>query len=256
MLRTLWTSKAGMNANQERLDVISNNISNVNTTGYKKVEVGFKDLLSESLDILGTPLNAKDSVIGTGVKTSEWFRSNIQGSLIQTAISTDIAIDGEGYFRITSADGEALYTRNGSFKLDAEGKLVDSNGNRLYLHYVNGYSENNLKLSTNNLLINNLGEVFVRENGNSVKVAEIPLYVGIGDNALVSVGNSLYSQSNEGTMYRTTDNNLYQGYIENSNVDIAEEFSDMIITQRAFQLSSKGITVADEMWGMVNNLRR
>ena len=108
MLRTLWTSKAGMNANQERLDVISNNISNVNTTGYKKVEVGFKDLLSESLDRLGTPLNDKDSVIGTGVKTSEWFRSNIQGSLIQTAISTDIAIDGEGYFRITSADGEAL----------------------------------------------------------------------------------------------------------------------------------------------------
>ena len=107
MLRTLWTSKSGMMANQQKLDAISNNIANVSTTGYKKVEVGFKDLLTESLDKKGIPLNDKEAVIGTGVKTSEWYQDiNTQGTLTQTAKPTDLAIDGQGYFRVNNAQGD------------------------------------------------------------------------------------------------------------------------------------------------------
>lgn len=255
MLRALWTSKSGLNANQERLDVISNNISNVNTTGYKKVEVGFKDLLSESLDKLGNPLNDKNSVIGTGIRAGEWNRVNTQGSLNQTTITTDIAIDGEGYFRVSSADGRDLYTRDGNFSVDSTGRIVDNFGNKLHIEYEDGFSEQNTTFASDNFLVNKQGELFVKSSGKDIKVGEIPTYTAVGENAFMSAGNNLYQAQGDVQAFRTRDVDLYQGFLEGSNVDISEEFSDMILTQRAFQLSSKSITTADEMWGMVNNLR-
>lgn len=256
MLKTLWTSKSGMNAAQEKLDAISNNIANVNTTGYKKIDVDFKDLLSESLNSAGTPINNTDSVVGSGVRAGEWYRDASQGSLMQTYKATDMAIDGNGYFRVILSDGQSVYTRNGSFLVDSAGQLVDSNGNKLDLDYLDGYSENNVKFTSSNFVMDNSGNVYIKEKDSLTKVAQIPVYQSIGDNALSSIGNS-YFQPNEGAqMYRTLDASFYQGFLETSNVDIAEEFSEMILTQRAFQLSSKGITVADEMWGMVNSLRR
>ena len=100
MLTTLWTSKSGLNANQEKLDVISNNIANVNTTGYKKVNVGFKDLISSSLDEWGNPLNDKTATVGSGVKTGNFTKDNSQGGLQTTNQKTDLALDGEGYFKV------------------------------------------------------------------------------------------------------------------------------------------------------------
>lgn len=255
MLRALWTSKSGLNANQEKLDTISNNIANVNTTGYKKVEVGFKDLLAESLDELGNPLNNKDAVIGTGVKAGQWYRDNSQGSLAQTTKPTDIAIDGEGYFRVINSDGNSLYTRDGDFSVDSLGRIVDNLGNKLHIEYANGYSETNTTFTSNNFLINQSGDVFIKENDKTIKVGEIPTYTAIGEDSFVSVGNNLYQPQEEVQPFRTRNNDLLQGFLEGSNVDISQEFSDMILTQRAFQLSSKGITTADEMWGMINNLR-
>ncbi|MBS5937388.1 flagellar hook-basal body complex protein [Clostridium sp.] len=256
MLRTLWTAKTGMNANQDKLDAISNNLANSSTLGYKKLEVGFKDLLSESLDALGNPLNNKDSIIGTGTKTSEWYRDNSQGMLQETLLSTDLSIDGVGYFKIITEDGNELYTRDGAFAIDANGRLVDNRGYKVEINYLNGFSENNVTFNKNNFMVDKKGQIFLKNGDTFNHVGEIPLYTAVGDRAFVSVGENLYSPAPSVQVNRSNDFEMLQGMLEGSNVDMATEFADMILTQRAFQLSSRGITTADEMWGMVNNMRR
>lgn len=255
MLTTLWTSKSGLNANQEKLDVISNNIANVNTTGYKKVNVGFKDLISSSLDEWGNPLNDKTATVGSGVKTGNITKDNSQGGLQTTNQKTDLALDGDGYFKVVSSNGTEYYTRDGSFKLDSYGRLVTANGNILEVQYANGYSENNTGLTADNFTINKKGEIFAENNGNFEKVGEIAVYTAVGNDVFTSVGDNLFKELNGVQVYRTLDVDMYQGYLEASNVDLSQEMTDMIVTQRAFQLSSKGITAADEMWEMINNLR-
>ena len=256
MLRTLWTSKAGMNANQEKLDVISNNLVNSNTTGYKKVEVGFKDLLSQSLDRKGLPLNDKDSVIGTGSKTSEWYRDNTQGNLLDTGITTDFAIDGEGYFKVVSSDGTEAYTRDGNFNVDSLGRLVDTRGNKVEIKYTNGFSDENVNFTTNNILVDTDGQVFLKNTDRFTKVGDLGVYTAVGDRAFLSAGDNLYNPAPGVEVTEANGYDIHQGMLESSNVDISTEFSDMIVTQRAFELSAKGITTADEMWGMINNLKR
>ena len=255
MLTTLWTSKSGLNANQEKLDVISNNIANVNTTGYKKVNAGFKDLISSSLDEWGNPLNDKTATVGSGVKAGNFTKDNSQGGLQTTNQKTDLALDGEGYFKVISSNGTEYYTRDGSFKLDSYGRLVTANGNYLEVQYANGYSQNNTGLTADNFTINKKGEIFAENNGNFEKVGEIAVYTAVGNDAFTSVGDNLFKELNGVQVYRTLDADMYQGYLEASNVDLSQEMTDMIVTQRAFQLSSKGITAADEMWEMINNLR-
>ncbi|OKZ85309.1 flagellar hook-basal body complex protein [Clostridium sp. 29_15] len=255
MLTTLWTSKSGLNANQEKLDVISNNIANVNTTGYKKVNVGFKDLISSSLDEWGNPLNDKTATVGSGVKTGNFTKDNSQGGLQTTNQKTDLALDGEGYFKVISSNGTEYYTRDGSFKLDSYGRLVTANGNILEVQYANGYSQNNTGLTADNFTINKKGEIFAENNGNFEKVGEIAVYTAVGNDAFTSVGDNLFKELNGVQVYRILDADMYQGYLEASNVDLSQEMTDMIVAQRAFQLSSKGITAADEMWQMINNLR-
>lgn len=255
MLTTLWTSKSGLNANQEKLDVISNNIANVNTTGYKKVNAGFKDLISSSLDEWGNPLNDKTATVGSGVKAGNFTKDNSQGGLQTTNQKTDLALDGEGYFKVISSNGTEYYTRDGSFKLDSYGRLVTANGNILEVQYANGYSQNNTGLTADNFTINKKGEIFAENNGNFEKVGEIAVYTAVGNDAFTSVGDNLFKELNGVQVYRTLDVDMYQGYLEASNVDLSQEMTDMIVTQRAFQLSSKGITAADEMWEMINNLR-
>ena len=255
MLATLWTSKSGLNANQEKLDVISNNIANVNTTGYKKVNAGFKDLISSSLDEWGNPLNDKTATVGSGVKAGNFTKDNSQGGLQTTNQKTDLALDGEGYFKVISSNGTEYYTRDGSFKLDSYGRLVTANGNILEVQYANGYSQNNTGLTADNFTINKKGEIFAENNGNFEKVGEIAVYTAVGNDAFTSVGDNLFKELNGVQVYRTLDADMYQGYLEASNVDLSQEMTDMIVTQRAFQLSSKGITAADEMWEIINNLR-
>lgn len=255
MLTTLWAGKSGMMANQNKLDAISNNIANSTTTGYKRVEVGFQDLMQASLDRNGVPLNDKTASVGTGVKTTPWIKDNSQGMVQETMRPTDLAIDGKGFFRLIMPDGSDIYTRDGNFSVDSMGRLVDHRGNKVYLDYLPGFSEENVTFKSKELLVDKDGGVY-RKNGESFeKVAEIPVYTAIGDEAFAPVGNNLYLPLNDIQVYRNRDIDVYQGYLEGSNVDISTEFSDMIIAQRAFQASSKGITTADEMWGMINSMR-
>ena len=146
MVRSLWTAATGMNGQQNSIDIISNNLSNVNTTGYKQQRVEFEDLIYQNVKLAGTPAT-EDTVApvgiqqGSGVKIAATQRIMKQGSLQNTGVDTDVAIVGEGFFRVQKYDGSYAYTRDGSFKVDSLGRLVDSNGNKVELHYVDGYSE-------------------------------------------------------------------------------------------------------------------
>lgn len=256
MLRAIWTSKAGMNANQTKLDSISNNIANVGTTGYKKIDSTFKDLYTESLDKEGYPVNNRDAVIGTGVKLSDWYRDDSQGNILQTLRATDLAVDGEGLFRVIDSNGNTYYTRDGNFQIDAMGSLVDPVGNKLELEYVNGRNEGNTRFTQTNLFVDTKGGVYLKEKDGFIQVAKVPLYNSVGDQAFLSAGGNKFTLAEGATLDRTTDYSILQGALEGSNVDIGAEFSEMIVTQRAFQLNSKAIQTADEMWGMINNMRR
>jgi flagellar basal-body rod protein FlgG len=256
VLRILWNSKSAMMAQQEKLDSISNNIANSSTEGYKRTDVSFKDLMQESLKKEGYPTaknngNSIEPLTGTGVRASEWTRDDKQGSLIETGLSTDLALDGEGYLKVTLPNGNSGYTRNGSFSLDSDGSLNDKNGNRLEI-LSNGTQ---VKLHSSNFKIDEAGNVFDKSSGTDVNIGKIKLYSFIGGDAMTSIGNSLYVPKNGVNSYEPGNTSIRQGFVEASNVDIAKEMTDMIITQRAFELSSKGLKTADDMWGMANNLR-
>lgn len=235
---------------QDRLDCISNNIANINTEGYKAERTSFQDLVSESLDRTGYPTNNTKAFTGTGVKSAEWVRNFKQGPLTTTSINTDFAIDGDGLFRVTKPDGTKAYTRAGSFNLDSAGNLVDDNNDKLDIDFGNS----KVKLTADNFKVNTNGDVYVNNNGVFSKAGKINLYTAVGQDSFTSVGNNLYVPANGATVTTSTNADIYQGRIENSNVDMATEMSDMLITERAFQLNSKGITTADEMWSLVNNM--
>jgi flagellar basal-body rod protein FlgG len=257
MFRVLWNGKSAMLANQEKLDSISNNLANVGTTGYKRVDVSFKDLVKESLDRQGYPVSDKNSFTGTGVRTSSWVRDNTQGQLQQTNKASDMALDGEGYFRVTKSDGSVAYSRDGAFKIDSLGNLVDSKGNRLDIEYAAGYNKDNVsldeKMRDDNFRIDAKGTITLKDS--NVTVGQVPIYTATGSDAFTSVGDNIYVPKDGAQVVKSNNVDVLQGYLENANVDVGKEFSDMIITQRAFQLGSKAITTADEMWGMINNLK-
>lgn len=268
MIRSIWNARSGMSAQMEKMDAVSNNLANVNTVGYKRVDVSFSNLMQETLRRRGYPVEGNAGggnnipYTGTGVKASEFQKDNSQGNLLQTDSNTDIALDGQGFFKVIDVNGNEVYTRGGSFRVDTEGTIVDGNGNRLVI--VNNNGEN----------INIPGIGFTRENfmvdykgnlqGNQYENYRIPIYNTIGDNSMKSIGENLYApefiidengENRQVEMIESTQANLLQGFVEISNVDLGKEMADMIITQRAFQLNSSALRTADEMWQMANNLK-
>lgn len=258
MLRILWNSKSAMVANQEKLDVISHNLANVNTDGYKRVEVSFQDLMTETLNRNGYPISEngeREPFTGTGVKTSDLTRDQRQGNLIETNKITDLGIDGKGFFRIERANGTAAYIRAGKFDVDRAGRLVDPNGNRLFIRYNEGVDPETVQFTKDNFSVNYRGDITIEENGEQRLVGFLPIFNAEGRDAFRSVGQNIYETAEGVQVYEVTENSIMQGFIENSNVDMVSEMTEMILTQRAFELGSRGIKTADEMWGMVNNLR-
>ncbi|MGH4050402.1 MAG: flagellar hook-basal body complex protein [Clostridium sp.] len=265
MLRLLWNSQSSMAAQQEKLDAISNNIANVNTNGYKKLDANFKDLVYETLDRKGYPVSkAEDGKAilqnGTGVRVGEWTRDSTQGAVTQTSISTDLAIDGSGYFEVTLPDNSKAYTRSGNFLANSGGNIVDENGNNLGIVDGQGNDINTVngpyKFTANNFKVDSSGIVTIKEGNTQTAVGEIKVSNFIGDSSMISVGDNLFAPKSGQVVVQSTDFSVMQGYLEQSNVDIATEMTDMLITQRAFQLSSTTLKTADEMWQMANNLRK
>ena len=255
MFNVFATAKSGMNAYQEKLDYLSNDLVNSTTTGYKSTDVGFKDLLTETLDRKGTPVNDKTAVNGTGVRLGMNYVKDKQGNLITTGNNTDLAIDGKGYFAAYQSDGSIAYTRDGSFKIDAQGDLVDSSGNRVVINYEPGFAQRNPELKSEDLSIDQEGGISMMIDNQSVKIGTIPVFTAIGDKSFIQIGNNYYTPSDDAEVTLSTDYDVRQGFLESSNVDSGETFTEVILSQRAFQLSSKAMTVADDLWGMIHGMR-
>ena len=248
MFNIFATGKSGMSAYQEKMDYLSNDLVNSATTGYKSTDVGFKDLMTQSLDRKGNPLVNKDAVNGTGVKLGTNYANNKQGNLLNTGLKTDLAIDGKGYFALQEPDGTISYTRDGNFKVDSNGTLVTSTGVKVYVQYEGGYSEGDPALDSDNISIDAQGAISMNIDGQNVLVGTIPVFTAIGDKGFIPKGNNTFVASEDAQVTMSNDYDIRQGFLEASNVDAAEVFSDVILTQRAFQLNSKAITTADDIW--------
>ena len=255
MFNIFATAQSGMNAYQEKIDFLSNDLVNSSTTGYKSTDIGFKDLLTESLDRKGTPLVNKKAISGTGVKLGTNYATNKQGNLLTTGGKTDLAIDGTGYFALQQDDGNIVYTRDGNFKVDTNGTLVDSNGQKVYIEYEDGASEGNPALKSEDMSIDQEGGISMKVGEEMTKIGTIPIFTAIGDKGFIPLGNNCFAPSSDAQVTLSTDYTVVQGALEASNVDTGEVFSELILTQRAFQLSSKAITTADDMWSMINGMR-
>ncbi|HGM3507985.1 flagellar basal body rod protein FlgG [Clostridioides sp. ZZV15-6383] len=251
MYTMFYTSKTALSANQSKLDIISNNIANTDSTGYKKINMGYSDLVDEVLNRPSYPTNGNDISTGTGAKASAPMRIYEQGALAPTDSKSDLAIDGEGFFRVIRKDGTYAYTRNGGFNVDALGKIVDDNGNTLDVQFDAGYNYNNTNIDNTNLTVSRNGDLFV----DNKKIGKINLYQPIGTQNFISEGDSLFVATDAAQIKQVAKVDIVQGYRERSNVSLQEEFVDLIATQRAFQMNSKGIKTADEMWQIANNLR-
>lgn len=249
MYNIMHNSKSGMLSSQSNIDLISNNITNSQTVGYKKLDANFLDLYQESLHKNSYPTNSTSVRTGTGSRISQATRNYEQGAIKETKINTNLAIDGDGFFRVMRSDGSYAYTRNGEFNLDSTGKLVDDKGNILDIQPLNGNGKN-INLKNGDLSIHKNGEIYLDNN----KVGVINLYQPKGDADFVSVGDNLFTA--KPTNVEVVQNkSILQGHVEMSNVNMQDEMVNLIMAQRSFQYNSKGIQVGDDMWSMVNNLQ-
>ena len=259
MTQALWIAKTGLEAQQNRLSTVSNNLANVNTTGYKRARAVFEDLLYQNLRQAGGQSSQDTELptglsLGTGVRTVATQKLHTQGNLIQTNNTFDTAIQGKGFFQILKPNGDIAYTRNGEFQVNSTGQLVNSSGYRVQPDII--IPENTLSVT-----IGADGVVSVTQPGNpapaQVGVIQIADFVNpaglqsIGGNLLVETGAS--GAPVVGSPDTSNFGSLIQGSIESSNVNVVEELVNMIETQRAYEMNSKAISTADQMLQYVNN---
>ncbi len=264
MVRSLWSAASGMIGQQSNMDTISNNLSNVNTSGYKKQRADFEDLLYQTVQVAGTPAT-EDTVVpvpiqmGHGVKLSSTQREFTQGALQNTENISDLAIEGDGFFRIQNYDGTYAYTRDGSFKIDSNGQFVTANGYKLMpdLTLPQGFIPETLSVSQD-------GRVTVKVPGRDdpIQVGQLELYRFPNPSGLTAVGDNLYKISNasgEAIAGRPGFDGMgktIHKFLEMSNVSVVREMVNMIVAQRAYEFNSKAIQTSDNMLGTATSLKR
>ncbi|TFG59170.1 MAG: flagellar basal-body rod protein FlgG [Spirochaetales bacterium] len=264
MMRSLWTAASGMIGQQFNIDTIANNLSNVNTTGFKQNRADFEDLLYQTSRIAGTPATEVTVVpvgvqVGHGVKVSATQKIYTQGSLQSTGNISDIAIQGEGFFRVLLYDGTYGYTRDGSFKIDSNGQMVTSNGYRLLPETV--LPENFVRDS---LTISQDGRVSVKVAGSDepIEVGQLQIYRFVNPAGLQAVGENLMKITNAsgdaigGRPGFDGMGKVIHKFLEMSNVSVVQEMVNMIVAQRAYELNSKAIQTSDNMLGIATGLKR
>lgn len=264
MVRSLWTAATGMNGQQANIDTVSNNLANVNTTGFKKQRTEFEDLLYQNVKTAGTPatedtLTPVGVQMGHGTKVASTLRMFDQGSLQNTGNTSDLAIQGEGFFRVLQYDGTYSYTRDGSFKIDANRQLVTSNGLKVLpeITFPEGYRQDTVNISQD-------GRVSVRVNdmNDPVDVGQIELYRFENNAGLSATGENLYKQtpaSGNAIAGRPGFNGFgksIQKFLEMSNVSTVSEMVNMIVAQRAYEFNSKAIQTSDNMLQTAASLKR
>jgi len=253
MIRSLYIAKTGLDAQQTQLDVIANNLANVSTNGFKRSRATFEDMLYQTVRDPGAQSTQQTTLpagleIGTGVRPVATTRIQSQGNLSQTSNSLDLAIQGNGFFQTQMPDGTTAYTRDGSFHTDAQGQLVTSNGTPLQPAIT-------LPANALSVTIGQDGTVSVTTAGTTAPttVGTIQLATFINPAGLSSHGQNLFLETAaSGTPATNTPGTngtgmINQGYVETSNVNVAEELVNMIQAQRAYELNSKAITTSDQM---------
>jgi flagellar basal-body rod protein FlgG len=255
----LWAAKTGLDAQQTKLAVTSNNLANVSTSGFKKGRAVFEDLLYQNVRQVGGS-TSQDTVapsgvhLGTGVRVVATEKIYSQGGLTQTNNALDVAIEGRGFFQIQMPDGNLAYTRDGSFQLSAQGQMVTSSGYVLQP----GIS---IPEGAQSITIGRDGVVSVRTSGSAapVQVGQLQLTDFVNPSGLQPLGENLLAETTasgpaqQGTPGQNGLGSTTQGNVEASNVNVVEELVNMIETQRAYEMNSKAIATADQMLEYVNN---
>ncbi len=262
MIRSLWTAASGMKSQSLNIDVISNNLANVNTTGFKSSRADFQDLLYETLRQAGTSSSEGTDVptgiqVGHGSRPVASHKIFTQGDFQQTKNELDIAIEGGGFFQIIQPNGETAYTRDGAFKMDRDGRMVTPDG------FVMD-PEITIPSDSISLSIGLDGTVSVMQAGSNTptEIGTITLARFVNPAGLHSIGRNLYLPTNAsgdaivGTAGTDGLGSLAQGFLEMSNVSVVDEMVKMITAQRAYEINSKAIQAADDMLQQANNLKR
>lgn len=260
MIRSLWIAKTGMEAQQMQLDNVSHNLANASTNGYKRQHAVFEDLMYQNLRQAGAATSEQSQLptglqVGLGVRTVATSRSFSQGNLQQTQNNLDIAVKGNGFFQIQLPDGTTGYTRDGAFKVDANGTMVTNNGYTL----LPGIT---VPANATSLTIAQDGTVSVTVPGQvaAQNLGQLQLANFINPPGLEPLGGNLYAETaasgtpNVGTPGTESLGTLQQGFVETSNVNVVEELVAMIATQRAYELNSKAISTSDQMLAKLGQL--
>ncbi|HEY8857796.1 MAG TPA: flagellar basal-body rod protein FlgG [Rugosibacter sp.] len=260
MIRSLWIAKTGLDAQQTNLDVISNNLANVSTNGFKRARAVFEDLLYQTMRQPGAQSSQQTQIpsglmLGTGVRPISTERIFAQGSLQKTDAPLDIAINGNGFFQIQMPDGTLAYTRDGSLQLDSTGQIVTSSGYPLSPAITIPSTATSISISRD-------GIVSFTEQGvtTPTQIGTIQLAGFVNNGGLQSMGENLFVETaSSGTPTPNTPGTngvglLNQGYVETSNVNVAEELVTMIQTQRAYELNSKVVSTSDAMLARLTQL--
>jgi len=241
MLEGLYSAAAGMEAQQEQLNAISNDIANVSTSGYKSERVAFSDLLYNPINMAGTETTA-----GAGASAKVIGRSEAQGTLQETGNPLDLAVEGEGYFQVTRANGQKVLTRDGTFGVDANGAIVNSEGNQLVppIKLPAGVSAKEVSIAPDGTV-----------TAGTTKLGQIKLVtVTSPEHLLDDGGGELSVNANSGAVHPAT-GKIHQGALEGSNVNIASAMAQMVTTQRNYQLTSTAIQDESQMMSIANQLR-
>jgi flagellar basal-body rod protein FlgG len=239
MLNGLYSAAAGMIAQQTRIDALSNDIANVNTTGYKQVRTGFRDLVYNIE--AGMRIGAGSAVVDAG-------RQFTQGSLQQTGNPLSIAIEGPGFFQVQRGDGSLALTRSGEFRVDADGQVVTAEGDRVWppITLATGTNMTDVRIS-------GAGVVTVKQAVvGTIEVVSVP-----SPSNLLPIGTSLFlPTAQSGAVRKMATQGLRQGFLEMSNVDLGSAMVDVIDAQRSFQMDSKAIQTQDQLMQIANEIRR
>ena len=256
---SMWVAKTGLDAQQTRLTVISNNLANVNTTGFKRDRAVFEDLLYQNVRQAGgqtaaTTQSPTGLMLGTGTRILATEKNHAQGNMINTQNALDLAVAGEGMFQITQPDGTIAYTRDGSFKLSNTGQLVTGNGQPLLPAIAIPANASSVTIGEDGVVT---AELFA--GGGAQQLGQIQIARFVNAAGLQPLGSNLYKETvasgapqllNPGTQAAGT---IKQGMLEASNVNVVEEMVNMIETQRAYEINSKAISAADGMLQFLNN---
>jgi len=260
MMNSLWIAKTGMSAQQTNMDVVSHNLSNVSTTGYKRQSAVFEDLIYQNLRQVGAQADEQNVLptgmhLGLGVRTVATTRNFTQGTPLESGKDLDVAINGDGFFQVQMPDGTTAYTRDGTFSKDANGQMVTAGGYPL----LDGIT---VPQDATKLSISKSGVVSATTPGNALpqQIGQLNTASFINPAGLEPIGENLYRESGASGAPQTGTpgtNNLgvvMQGFLESSNVNVVEELVQMIQTQRAYEMNSKAISTSDQMLAKLSQL--